>query len=182
LPNVTQAPTFASPYFPPKPKTERNLIIAIIAIVVVAVIIVGALGAVFLSSFVASLPKTDVYISAVNDHWDFTVTASNGLQTASQPISGYDTSNVAQSYAEGQTFSYSLTIPPLNDSSCSSISVTISTVSLETTGFTLDSVSPNLPITYNAGSVTISLTVSTPHNPYGGVLGVLLTGSVYCTV
>jgi hypothetical protein len=53
---------------------------------------------------------------------------------------------------------------------------------LETTGFTLDSVSPSLPITYNMGSVTISLTVSTPKSSYSGVLGVLLTGSVYCTV
>jgi hypothetical protein len=30
--------------------------------------------------------------------------------------------------------------------------------------------------------VTITLTVSTPKTPYSGVLGVLLTGSVYCTV
>jgi hypothetical protein len=150
--------------------------------VILVVVILGAIAAVFVGSFVSSVAKQDVYVTAINDHWDFTVTASNGYQTASEPVSGYSTTNVGQSYGEGRSFVDSITIPPLNDSSCTSMSVTISTVTLETAGFSLESVSPSLPITYNAGSVTLTLTVTTPVRPYTGTLGVLMTGSIYCTV
>jgi hypothetical protein len=136
--------------------TNRNIWIVTIAIVLVIALVFVAIAA----------SSTAVRVTGVN----ISEQSSSG---SSQPVS--QAPNNAFSVTGGSQFTWSFT---LTNPSNSTMSFAHSSVTITTSGFTLISIDPSLPIYFNPGSsMIITLTIQAPNRNYEGLLGILVSFS-----
>ncbi len=148
-----------------KPKRRIGLIVAIVIIVILIIF-----GGLFIlgSHYQVSNPTVSVSITGINLQIDYTGISSGYLGPTSQAISYTNTLN------GGQQFSITITL----SSSAILLSHNINSITLNTGGFSLDSISPNLPYSISPGSsVYITLTLTAPNSNFNGPLDLIISTS-----
>jgi len=129
-------------------------IFGILCIVCVALLLSGCTG----SQVIA--PSNQVQITGYNLDVSYAGSTSGYFGPSSQALSG-----TGLTLNGGQQFTDTITI----SDSAILFKHSIEQFSVTTPGFTLDSVTPNLPITLSpGGSVTITLTLTAPNEDYTG--------------
>lgn len=129
-------------------------VIGVLGIVCIALLLSGCTG----SQIVG--PLYNVQVTGYNLQVYYAGSTSNYFGPTYQSLGGS-----GMNLNGGQTFTYTITFT----SSAILLRHSIEQLSVTTPGFTLDSISPNLPITLSpGGSATITLTVTTPDENYNG--------------
>jgi hypothetical protein len=162
-----------------KSRGTRNVLIGIVVIVVVAIIAIASLGLISnpLSSgsntTQSTQPPATVTLTAANMQVVYPNAATSGyLGPSSQSL---NVNGLPQTFAGGQEFSLTIS---LNNQASIITSHTISLISTNTQGFTVNSVSPTLPYTLGPGaSVTFTITLTTPNTNYDGPYTIVVTTS-----
>lgn len=151
-----------------KPSSHMGRNIGIVVIVVL-IITVAAIYAASFSQNVATpssvtVPVT-VTVTAINYQIVYPNGASSGfLGPSSQSVT--PSTPLPWTFSGGQEFTYTM---PLNNKASLITSHTITSISTNTAGFTVSSMSPSLPYTLGPGaSVSISLTLTAPNTDYTG--------------
>jgi len=150
-----------------KPKKSRKktwIVVGSIIAVVIIVILVIAFIAVSPSS---TTTTQTVNVTAVDLTIQYTGATSGYLGPTSQSLDGFTTSAGSQ-FTESITFTSSAAVLTHN----------INNIYVNTPGFTIDSISPNLPYSFSPGSTfTISIIMTVPANSYTGVLNLVVSTS-----
>jgi cytoskeletal protein RodZ len=148
---------------PLPPKKSRKKTWIVVGIVVAVVIIVIAVIAVSMVNHTSPM----VNVTAVDLTIQYTGSTSGYLGPTSQSLNGFTTS-------AGSQFTYSI---PFN-SSATILTHNINNIYVNTPGFTIDSISPNLPYSFSPGSTfTITIIMTVPSNSYTGVLNLVVSTS-----
>jgi hypothetical protein len=106
-------------------------------------------------------PRPQVYLTAVNWYIDYTSTSDYFGPSTQASNGGY-------TYNAGDQFSYTITL----HSSALMFSHTVDSITIQTPGFTLLSVTPQLPSQKvpSGGSISITIKLQTPNYAYTGPL------------
>ncbi|MEM3845103.1 MAG: hypothetical protein QXU98_05320 [Candidatus Parvarchaeota archaeon] len=149
---------------PPASKSHKTRNIAIIGVVVLVIIIIGIIG-------LASLSTPSVTVTTANLEIIYPNGATNGylgpsfqaLNSNSLTLSG------------GQQFTETIT---LNNQASIFTSHTIYSITTNTPGFSVVSVSPQLPFTLAPGaSAAFTITITSPNTNYNGPVTIVITTS-----
>jgi len=164
----------------PEPSHRRRNAAIVFVVVVLLLVVVG----------LPLLMRSNNVVITSDDksvHLDLSVcSASNLCQT--RTFSLVNTNSSTLTTGQGDTFLDHTRLPFSRlanlTSTCNSFTVTITEDSLETPGFTVQSQSPSLPITFQnaATNITITSVVVAPDYSYTGGLEWLVSGTVSCTV
>jgi hypothetical protein len=148
----------------PKRKATKYVVTAVI-IVIVIIAIVAIIGS---QHGNIGTPTVSVNINNINLQISYTGITSGFLGPTSQALS------YSNSVNGGQQFSLTLTLT----SSALLLSHDINSITLNTNGFTLISISPNLPYSLSPGSsVSFSLMIQAPNYNFNGPLNILVSTS-----
>lgn len=142
----------------PKSRTLRNVGIVVVVVVVamVSLIIIGAASA------------STVNITAQNLSFDYTGSTSGYFGPSFQ--------GGGNSLSVGGGSQFTETITPTNGALL--LTHSINSISVTTPGFTLVTISPNLPYSLTPGSsITFTLTIQAPNTNYNGPIGILISTS-----
>ncbi|MEM3272292.1 MAG: zinc ribbon domain-containing protein [Metallosphaera sp.] len=147
-------------YLLPKRSSKKWWIIGIAIVIVVIIIAVIAINDLNQSS--STVTVTAVDLSVV-----YNGLTSGYLGPTSQSLNGFTIS-------PGSSFSYSITFT----SSAALLSHSINSIYTTTPGFSIISISPNLPYSFSPGSTfTITIIIQAPNTAYNGVLQLTVTTS-----
>jgi hypothetical protein len=144
----------------PKKSRKKTWIVvgSIIAVVIIVVVIIAA-------SMVNNMSMVNV--TAVDLTIQYTGLTSGYLGPTSQSLNGFTT-------GAGSQFTYSIQFT----SSATFLTHNINNIYVNTPGFTIDSISPNLPYSFSPGSTfTITIIITVPSNSYTGVLNLVVSTS-----
>jgi ribosomal protein L37E len=162
-------PTQQTPiYSTSKPKKSRKKTWIVVGSIIAVVIIVILVGTVFLATggYITG-PTPTVTVTAVDLTIQYTGLTSGYLGPTSQSLDGFTTSAGSQ-FTDSITFTSSSIVLTHN----------INNIYVNTPGFTIDSISPNLPYSFSPGSTfTITITMTVPANSYTGVLNLVVSTS-----
>jgi len=160
----TQQTPIYSTSIPKKSRKKTWIVVGSIIAVVIIVIIVMAY--IEVSSYNTPPPPT-VNVTAVDLTIQYTGLTSGYLGPTSQSLNGFTT-------VAGSQFTYSITFT----SSATLLTHNINNIYVNTPGFTIDSISPNLPYSFSPGSTfTITIIITVPSNSYTGVLNLVVSTS-----
>ncbi|MCL4450714.1 MAG: hypothetical protein M1386_05320 [Candidatus Thermoplasmatota archaeon] len=148
-----------------KPRRRVGLIVAIVVIVII--VIFGGLY-ILGGSYHGGNPTVSVNITGINLQISYTGSTSGYLGPTSQALSYTNT------VGGGQQFSVTITL----STSAILLSHTINSITVNTGGFALDSISPSIPYTFSPGSsIDFTLTLTAPSSDFNGPLSVLISTS-----
>jgi len=144
-----------------------------LVVVLVAIVIVAAIGGFFLYQQ-SQQQQVTVQVDAVNLHYQDT-TVIGGVNMGTTNV---DKSSGPYTIRGGGTETLIVNVQSpgtgCSTSVCSTTSVEITSVSIQTPGFSIQSVSPNTPFTVSAGDLTFSITVQSPTSNYNGVVDIYI--------
>jgi len=141
----------------PKRKATKYVVTAVIIVIIVIAIIA-----------IVGNPTVTASINNVNLQISYTGSTSGYLGPTSQVFS------YSNSVSGSQQFSLTLTLT----SSALLLTHYINSITLNTNGFTLVSISPNLPYSLSPGSsVSFTLTIQAPSYNFNGPLNILVSTS-----
>jgi hypothetical protein len=127
----------------------------VVVIVIIAILAVAALVA---------ITSGVVKVTAVNYDINYTGASSDYFGTATTTAAGFTADS-------GQDITYAITL-----TNGDTLTHTVNSISLETSGFTLVSVNPSYPFTVSqGGNVSIALTIQVPSGNYDGPLGIMIS-------
>jgi len=114
-----------------------------------------------------STPPAMVDVTAVDLSIQYTGITSGYLGPTSQSLNGF-------TVTAGSQFTYTITFT----SSAALLTHRINAIYVNTPGFSIVSISPNLPYSFGPGStVTITITMTAPSSSYTGVLNLVVSTS-----
>ncbi len=116
---------------------------------------------------VVNYTNNNINVDAVN----FTYTYYSSSGTISSLTS-------TQSGFEAPSGGHEIYVLTLNETFIAPYSLTINSITSNTPGFQITSVSPSLPYTITYGEASISITIQLPSNSYTGVLSIYVTGTI----
>jgi len=146
----------------PKRKATRYVVTAVI-IVIIVIAFIAIVGSQHIGN-----PTITVSINNINLQIIYTGSTSGYLGPTSQVI------YYSNSVSGGQQFSLTLTLT----SSALLFTHYINSITLNTNGFTLVSISPNLPYSLSPGSsVSFTLTIQAPSYNFNGPLNIVVSTS-----
>jgi len=161
IPSNQQSSTFQPPI---SKKSRKNTWIIVGAIVVVLIVIIVIIATINLSP-INQTPTINV--TAVDLTIQYTGLTSGYLGPTSQSLNGF-TTNAGTQYVYSITFTSSAVL----------LSHNINNIYVNTPGFAIVSVSPNLPYGFSPGSTfTITITLAVPSSSYTGVLNLVVSTS-----
>jgi len=156
----------------PEKKSRKKIwiAVAIIAVIVIAFITVGIANYSSnnnINNNNTSTPPAMVDVTAVDLTIQYTGITSGYLGPTSQSLNGFTVTASNQ-------FTYTITFT----TSAVLLTHSINAIYVNTPGFSIVSISPNLPYSFGPGStVTITITMTAPSSSYTGVLNLVVSTS-----
>ena len=145
----------------PEKKSRKKVWAAVAIIAVIAIAFVAVDMAYYYSS------SATVDITSVDVTIQYTGMTAGYLGPTSQSLNGF-------TVTAGGQFTYTITFT----SSAILLTHSINAIYVNTPGFTIVSISPNLPYSFSPGSTgTITITMTAPSSSYTGVLNLVISTS-----